>query len=114
MRIENYVELRVKNYELISTPTFPRAESPTLDSLVREGKAIECAWGMNEQIVINEKSLNRSSGLVRMTGLEPTRLTTLDPKSSAATNYATSAFLLVCDAKVLLFLESANDLPAFF
>ena len=28
---------------------------------------------------------------VRMTGLEPTRLSTLDPKSSAATSYATSA-----------------------
>lgn len=28
---------------------------------------------------------------VRMEGLEPARLTTLDPKSSAATNYATSA-----------------------
>lgn len=28
---------------------------------------------------------------VRMTGLEPTRRKTLDPKSSAATNYATSA-----------------------
>ena len=32
-----------------------------------------------------------SSILVRMKGLEPSRLTTLDPKSSAATNYATSA-----------------------
>ena len=31
------------------------------------------------------------SPLVRTTGLEPTRRKTLDPKSSAATNYATSA-----------------------
>ena len=31
------------------------------------------------------------SKLVRMKGLEPPRLSTLDPKSSAATNYATSA-----------------------
>ena len=31
--------------------------------------------------------------LVRPGGLEPPRLSTLDPKSSAATNYATSAFL---------------------
>lgn len=31
------------------------------------------------------------SGLVRTKGLEPPRLTTLDPKSSAATNYATCA-----------------------
>ena len=29
--------------------------------------------------------------LVRMKGLEPPRLTTLDPKSNAATNYATCA-----------------------
>lgn len=28
---------------------------------------------------------------VRMKGLEPPRLTSLDPKSSAATNYATCA-----------------------
>lgn len=28
-----------------------------------------------------------------MKGLEPPRLTALDPKSSAATNYATSAYL---------------------
>ncbi len=40
---------------------------------------------------------------VRMKGLEPPRLSALDPKSSAATNYATSAimlrrytFLIVC------------------
>ena len=31
------------------------------------------------------------SELVRMKGLEPPRLSALDPKSSAATNYATSA-----------------------
>ena len=35
------------------------------------------------------------SFFVRMIGLEPTRLTTLDPKSSAATNYATCAELLL-------------------
>ena len=33
---------------------------------------------------------------VRTKGLEPPRLTALDPKSSAATNYATSAGFLVC------------------
>ncbi len=32
--------------------------------------------------------------LVRMKGLEPPRLSALDPKSSAATNYATSAIIL--------------------
>ena len=31
---------------------------------------------------------------VRMTGLEPTRLSTPDPKSGAATNYATSALVM--------------------
>ena len=46
---------------------------------------------------------------VRMKGLEPPRLSTLDPKSNAATNYATSAgffwsakiyfFLLICKKK---------------
>ncbi len=30
-------------------------------------------------------------GIVRMIGLEPTRLTAPDPKSGAAANYATSA-----------------------
>ena len=30
---------------------------------------------------------------MRLIGLEPTRLSTLDPKSSAATNYATGAAL---------------------
>ena len=35
-----------------------------------------------------------SSLIVRMTGLEPTRLSTPDPKSGAATNYATSALVV--------------------
>ena len=35
-----------------------------------------------------------SIALVRMKGLEPPRLSALDPKSSAATNYATSAIIL--------------------
>ena len=33
---------------------------------------------------------------VHLIGLEPTRLTPLDPKSSAATNYATGAISLRC------------------
>ncbi len=37
--------------------------------------------------------------VVRMKGLEPPRLTTLDPKSSAATNYATCASFVA--AKVI-------------
>ena len=40
-----------------------------------------------------------------MTGLEPTHLSVLDPKSSAATNYATSAF---ATANVLLYFDIAN------
>lgn len=40
-----------------------------------------------------------------MKGLEPPRRETLDPKSSAATNYATSAF---CFAKVIQIYEIAN------
>ena len=39
---------------------------------------------------------------VRMEGLEPPRPKALDPKSSAATNYATSAFLLCC-ANIFIF-----------
>ena len=36
---------------------------------------------------------------VRTKGLEPPRLTALDPKSSAATNYATCAMLSVSGCK---------------
>ena len=36
---------------------------------------------------------------MRAKGLEPPRLTALDPKSSAATNYATRALLLVSECK---------------
>ena len=43
--------------------------------------------------------------LVRMKGLEPPRLTAPDPKSGAATNYATSA---KSSAKILFFLNFAN------
>ena len=38
-----------------------------------------------------KKPVRILTGFVRTTGLEPTRRKTLDPKSSAATNYATSA-----------------------
>ena len=41
---------------------------------------------------------------VRVKGLEPSRLTSLDPKSSAATNYATPAAFSVCGHKDKLFL----------
>ena len=51
------------------------------------------------------------SPFVRMTGLEPTRRKTLDPKSSAATNYATSAFAI---AKVVLYWAFSKCFPDFF
>ncbi len=54
---------------------------------------------------------------VRMKGLEPPRLTSLDPKSSAATNYATCALascFRICTAKVRLIFNSANFFQTFF
>ena len=50
-----------------------------------------------------KKNPSQSSFFVRMKGLEPPRLSALDPKSSAATNYATSAWK-IGNAKVQLFL----------
>ena len=49
----------------------------------------------SSSLIINELDFL----LVRAKGLEPPRLTALDPKSSAATNYATRALLLVSDCK---------------
>ena len=50
--------------------------------------------------------------LVRMIGLEPTRLTAPDPKSGAATNYATAACVafLFSGAKIGRFSDLANNL----
>ena len=50
---------------------------------------------------------------VRLTGLEPARRETLDPKSSASTNSATGAvflsvFAIFAAAKVILFVEIAK------
>ena len=42
-----------------------------------------------------------------MKGLEPTLLTELDPKSSAATNYATSAF--ECAKVFISFNKTSKD-----
>ena len=53
-----------------------------------------------------ERSFN-----VRLKGLEPPRLSSLDPKSSAATNYATAAKR---DTKVLLIFLSATLRLLFF
>lgn len=47
---------------------------------------------------------------VRLIGLEPTRLTTPDPKSGAATNYATRAtLLLVSGCKDKQYFLSTKD-----
>ena len=46
-------------------------------------------------------------GFVRVKGLEPPRLSALDPKSSAATNYATHANP---NAKVRIIFELQNNL----
>ena len=46
------------------------------------------------------------SSFVRTKGLEPPRLTTLDPKSSAATNYATCA--RITGTKVVTFPQSCK------
>ena len=50
-------------------------------------------------------------GIVRMIGLEPTRLTAPDPKSGAATNYATSACVafLFSGAKIGRFSDLTNN-----
>lgn len=40
----------------------------------------------------NGRYPERAAAVVRMKGLEPLRPKTLDPKSNAATNYATRAF----------------------
>ena len=49
-------------------------------------------------------------GIVRMIGLEPTRLTAPDPKSGAAANYATPAVAyLLSGAKIRRFFVSANS-----
>ena len=51
---------------------------------------------MSNQLKTLQDSILKASSLffVRLIGLEPTRLTTPDPKSGAATNYATRATLL--------------------
>ena len=49
---------------------------------------------------------------VRMKGLEPPRLSTLDPKSSAATNYATFAYSKRC-AKIETFFKNKTFLIFF-
>ena len=59
--------------------------------------------------------------LVRMKGLEPPRLSTLDPKSSAATNYATCAnpnakvrIIFKLQNKYRVFLKKSKEKGFFF
>ena len=47
---------------------------------------------------------------VRMKGLEPPRLTPPDPKSGAATNYATSAFFRAANIVFFLFGKPTEKL----
>ena len=49
---------------------------------------------------------------VRLTGLEPARRETLDPKSSASTNSATGADFYFAGAKVQSFFHSAKSFRA--
>ncbi len=64
--------------------------------------------------------MNVPSFMVRMKGLEPPRLTPLDPKSSVATNYTTSAsvydanirsFLILSKYRLFLCHSSADVIP---
>ena len=51
---------------------------------------------------------------VRAKGLEPPRLTAPDPKSGAATNYATRALLMVSECKVRQKKQITKLLQLFF
>ena len=42
---------------------------------------------------------------MRLKGLEPPRLSAPDPKSGAATNYATAAYCVFAGAKIVSFLD---------
>lgn len=54
---------------------------------------------------------NLGRGVVHAEGLEPTHLAAPDPKSGAATNYATRAKAIVKkDCKVSCFTENLQDL----
>ncbi len=52
--------------------------------------------------------------LVRLTGLEPARRETLDPKSNASTNSATGALLFGIGCKGKFFFSNINNDSVFF
>ena len=63
--------------------------------------------GRGRKTKVGRKLLLFSSySIVRLKGLEPPRLSSPDPKSGAATNYATAA--LDCGAKVMLFYKETS------
>ena len=68
---------------------------------------------MSNQLKSLQDSILKASSLflVRLIGLEPTRLTTPDPKSGAATNYATAACVafLFSGAKIGRFSDLTNN-----
>ena len=50
----------------------------------------------------------RGEFVVRKKGLEPPRLAAPDPKSGAATNYATSALGFLRAAKIIIYMNFAD------
>ena len=58
--------------------------------------------------------INSMPSFVRRKGLEPPRLSTLDPKSSAATNYANAASLGLRLQSYDFYLDCASVLLIFF
>jgi hypothetical protein len=47
----------------------------------------------------------QNTGFVRKKGLEPPRREAPDPKSGAATNYATSAVRILRAAKIIIYID---------
>ena len=71
---------------------------------MKKGRSYCDITGKRREFLIKKKTnlLNFNklvSSWVRAKGLEPPRLTAPDPKSGAATNYATRALLLVSECK---------------
>ena len=65
------------------------------------------------ELINKKRKQNCFRFFVRAKGLEPPRLSALDPKSSAATNYATPA-LVIGIAKVDIFFTNPNILKKIY